>query len=173
MIPDWALTTTYWLHMLATVIWIGGLVTLSIFVLPPASQTLKPADYAALLERIQKRLDPAAWFSLALLLATGMIQMSSSDSYQGFLAIENRWAVAMLVKHIVFLGMVLISAYMTWWLLPGLRRYALLQTKGRSSKLLASETEPLQKRSIYLLRLNLVLGIIILALTAVARTSGG
>jgi len=173
VIPDWALTTIYWLHMLATVIWIGGLVTLSIFVLPPASHALKPADYAALLERTQKRLDPAAWFSLALLLATGMIQMSSSEYYQGFLVIGNRWAVALLIKHIVFLGMVLISAYMTWWLLPALRRNTLQQIQAAPDELQGSENETLHKREIALIRLNLALGVIILALTAVARTSGG
>ena len=171
MIPDWALTAIYWLHMLATVVWIGGLVTLSLFVLPSARKVLAPSEYALILERIQKRIDPAAWFSLVLLLGTGMIQMSSNPNYEGFLVVDNRWGVALLIKHIMFLGMAVISAYMTWWVLPGLRRIVLQQAKGRVDHQSNDEANTLYKRELYLSRLNLILGVIILALTAVARTS--
>ena len=171
MIPDWALTAAYWLHMLATVVWIGGLVTLSLYVLPSARQVLAPSEYAVLLERIQKRIDPAAWFSLVLLLGTGMIQMSSNPNYEGFLVFDNRWAVALLIKHIIFVGMAVISAYMTWWVLPGMRRIVLQQAKGKIDSRADDEARSLYKREVYLSRLNLVLGVVILALTAMARTS--
>jgi uncharacterized membrane protein len=56
--PFWALTLAYWLHLLATVLWIGGLVVLSLLVLPAARKTLEPQAYASLLADIERRLDP-------------------------------------------------------------------------------------------------------------------
>ena len=104
---------------------------------------------------------------LTFLLATGLVQMSANPHYQGFLAITNRWAVAILAKHIVFAGMTVVSAYLTWGLMPALRRAALLQARGRA----VAGAERLHSRELLLLRLNLILGILVLALTALARTS--
>lgn len=165
--PAWALALIYWLHMLATIIWIGGLAAVVILILPTARSSLQASDFAAFLEKVQRRLDPAGWLSLLILLGTGMFQMSASPSYQGFLAFNNRWAIAILIKHLVFLGMVAISAYLTWGLLPALRRSALLRAKEGSS----INTAQLTRREIRLLRLNFILGVIILGLTALARVS--
>lgn len=164
--PEWGLTIAYWLHMLATVIWIGGLAAMALVVLPAARRVLEPAGYAALLEAMQRRLDPLAWLSLAVLVATGMFQMSANPNYVGFFAVDNRWAMAILIKHLVFGIMVAASAYQTWGLLPGLRRIALRQARG----LATPEVEGLRKREKLLLSVNLVLAVIVLALTAVARS---
>ena len=165
--PYWALSLAYWLHMLATVAWVGALVALVILVLPAAKKTLEPAAYANFLGQLQRRLDPLAWLSLAILLATGLFQMSANPNYTGFLSISNRWAVAMLLKHLLFIVMIGISAYLTWGILPALRRIALRQAKGLD----AQSAEQLQNRERFILRMNLVLGILILALTALARAA--
>jgi uncharacterized membrane protein len=165
--PAWALALIYWLHMLATILWIGGLAAVVIIILPAAGNSLQASDFAAFLEKVQHRLDPAGWLSLLILLGTGMFQMSASPDYQGFLAINSRWAMAILVKHLVFIGMVAVSAYLTWGLLPALRRSALLRAKGGSS----DDTKRLTQKEIWLLRVNLILGVVILGLTALARVS--
>ena len=165
--PYWALSLAFWLHMLATVVWIGGLVALVTIVLPAAHRTLDPTPYAQLLGQIQRRLDPLAWLSLAVLLATGLFQLSASPYYEGFLNFSSRWAISILIKHILFLGMIGISAYLTWGVLPSLRRIALQQAKG----LQPEEAEKLQQREVLLLRINLVLGILILGFTALARAA--
>lgn len=169
-IPFWALSLVYWLHMLATVVWIGGLAAIGLVVLPAARQVLPAQGYADLLAGIQRRLDPLAWFSLALLAGTGMIQMSVNPNYQGFLAIDNRWAMAILIKHLLFLIMTGVSVYMTWFLLPQLRRLALRQARGLED-IDAHTADRLVNRETWLLRLNLILGVFILALTALARAS--
>lgn len=165
--PAWALALIYWLHMLATIVWIGGLAAVVLLILPAARNSLPAGDFAAFLEKVQRRLDPAGWLSLVVLLGTGMFQMSSSPNYEGFLAFDNRWAIAILVKHLFFIGMVAVSAYLTWGLLPALRRNALLRAKGGSS----DKTGQLTQREIWLLRANFILGVIILGLTALARVS--
>jgi uncharacterized membrane protein len=164
--PFWALSLAYWLHMLATITWIGGLAAIVLF-LPPAQRSLDADAFATLLERIQRRLDPVGWMSLAVLVVTGLFQMNASPNYEGFFTFGNRWAAAILMKHLVFLGMIGISAYMTWGVLPGIRRYAILRARGVAGP----EGERLQRREITLLRLNLVLGVIVLGLTALARAS--
>lgn len=171
MVPNWALTLTYWLHMVATVTWIGSLVTLSVIILPVVKQRLRPPEYISVLESVQKRLDPLAWFSLLMLLATGLIQMSASPNYQGLLVIQDRWSAAILIKHILFIAMGIISAYITWWLLPELHRIAISQSQKPDDLNLADRSKHHHQREYFLLRLNLVLGILILVLTAIARTS--
>jgi uncharacterized membrane protein len=166
-IPYWALSIIYWLHMLATITWIGGLAALALLVLPAARTVLEAPLYARLLEAVQRRLDPLGWLSLAVLVGTGMFQMSANPNYQGFLAVANRWAAAILVKHLVFLGMIIASAYMTWGLLPALRREALRASHGLG----AAGIGRLQRRQRMLLTLNLVLGLIVLLLTALARAA--
>jgi uncharacterized membrane protein len=166
-IPYWALTLVYWLHMLATVIWIGGLVALNLLIIPAARPNLAAEDYSRLLDHIQRRLDPLGWLSLAVLVGTGLFQMSANPNYEGFLQVSNRWSQAILVKHLVFLAMTGVSAYLTWVLLPGLRRLALARAKG----IRAAGLDQLERRERRFLRLNLVLGIAILGLTALARAS--
>jgi uncharacterized membrane protein len=163
----WALSLAYWLHMLATVAWIGGLVTLSVLVIPAARQSLDDKAYASLLGRLRRRLDPLSWGCLIVLAATGMFQMSANPNYQGFLAIDNPWAVAILVKHLVFLAMIGVSAFLTWGVIPRLQRAALLASHGKE----APEAQRWQQQEKMLLRLNLVLGVLVLALTALARAS--
>jgi uncharacterized membrane protein len=165
--PFWALSLAFWLHMLATVAWIGGLVALIVLVLPVARIVLDANSYSRFLEHLQRRLDPLGWLSLAILLATGLFQLSASPNYEGLLSISNRWAISILVKHILFLGMIAVSAYMTWGLLPNLRRIALMRSKGIEPE----ETEKLEKREVLLIRINLILGVLILGLTALARAS--
>lgn len=165
--PVWALSIAYWLHMLATILWIGGLAALSLIVLPAARQVLDPVAYADLLAALQKRLDPFGWFSVIVLLASGMLQMSSSPNYAGFLSISGLWANSILIKHILFGLMVIVSGYITWGLLPALRRAAILQASGKD----VPDGETLKKRELFLLRLNLILGVLVLLLTAIARSA--
>jgi uncharacterized membrane protein len=165
--PVAGLTITYWLHMLATVVWIGGLSALALLVLPAAGKALEPEPYARLLEALQQRLDPLGWFCLLVLLGTGLFQMSEHPNYQGFLSIQSTWAAAILVKHLVFFLMIGISAWTTWGVLPALRRVALRQAKGIE----APEALRLRRRSLLLLRVNLALSVVVLALTALARVS--
>ena len=165
--PVWALSLAYWFHMLATILWIGGLSAVVLLILPAARQGLEAGQYARLLDKIQRRLDPLGWLSLAVLLSTGLFQMAANPNYTDFLAIGNRWAVAILIKHLVFLVMIAVSAYLTWGLFPILRRIALLRAGGQD----VAGAERLARRELLLLRLNLILGVIILALTSLARAS--
>ncbi len=74
--PAWALALTFWLHLLATVTWIGSLASISLLILPAMQRALSPDTQLIFIEAMQKRLEPIAWFSMSLLLITGLFQMS-------------------------------------------------------------------------------------------------
>ncbi len=167
--PPFVLAITYWLHMLATVVWIGGLAALSLIVIPSARRTLDQTAYSALLHQISNRLQQVGWLSLGVLIATGMFQMSSSPSYKGLLAITNPWAVAIFSKHLVVGLMIVTSAYVTWGLVPALNRIAFLEAAGKQPP--AEQAEKLRRRETWMLRANLGLSVLVLLLTAWARTS--
>lgn len=165
--PEAALVLAYWLHMLASTTWIGGLAALTLLILPASSRRLGSSDRAVLLSSLQRSLDRLGWAALIILVFSGLIQMSASTNYQGFLAINNRWAVAILIKHIIFGLIIAISASQTWGVMPGIQRAAFKVSKG----LHAPEGPRLEKLNRVLLWANLGLGVIVLGLTALARIS--
>lgn len=169
-IPVLGLTVAYWLHMLATVVWIGCLASMAVVVLPAARSALDQSGYRALLAQLQSRLQPISWFCLIVLGVTGMFQMSSNPSYEGLLAITNDWATAILIKHLVIGLMMMISGYLTWGVLPALRRHALLQAMQNINN--ESDLKRLEQREKFLLNINLLLSVAVLALTAWARAAG-
>ena len=164
--PSWVMAILYWLHMLATVTWIGSLVAINLLVLPASNQTLKLADQLSFIAALQKRLEPIAWFSMGLLLVTGLFQLSANPHYDGFLATSTQWSLAILVKHSLAAIMAVASAIQTWEVLPSIHRVLLKKEKAGTEEL-----AKLQRRELILLRVNLVLAALILAATAFARAS--
>jgi len=165
-VPSWALALTYWLHLLATVTWVGSLVSISALILPAATRNLKPVDQLAVISTIQQRLEPIAWFSLSLLIVTGLFQMSVNEHYNGFLSTSNQWSISILVKHILVVIMIVVSAVHTWEVLPAIRR-ALMRKDQADPEVL----DKLGRRERSLLRINLILALLILLAAAFARAS--
>lgn len=164
--PPWALASLFWLHLLATVTWIGSLVSISVLVLPISKRALRPVDELALLDGIQKRLEPIAWFSVSLLVVTGLFQMSVNPHYNGFLSTSGQWSLAILSKHILVATLVAVSAVHTWDVLPAMRRALMRKEKANEEEVLR-----LQRRERALLRASLILAGLILLATAVMRAS--
>jgi uncharacterized membrane protein len=164
--PAWVIAVTYWLHLLATVAWIGSITATSILFLPAAKKALKPIDHLALIDEMQKRLEPIAWFCMSLLLLTGLFQMSINPHYDGFVSTSTQWSLAILVKHILGIFMVIASAIQTWEVIPSIRRLLLNKSKASEEQVIQ-----LQKRETLLLRINFGLSILILLATSFARAS--
>ena len=165
--PTWALALVYWLHFLATVVWVGSLAAIALLILPAMKRVLEPDSQLVLIEAIQKRLEPIAWFSISLLILTGLFQMSVNPHYDGFLSTSTQWSLALLTKHILGVIMIVVSAIQTWEVIPAIRRALLLSKKNKN----AEELDFLRRREITLLRINLGLSVLILGATAVARAS--
>jgi uncharacterized membrane protein len=165
--PAWALALTYWLHLLATVTWVGSLAGVSFLVLPAMKRALSPDTQLVFIEAMQKRLEPIAWFSMMLLVLTGLFQMSVNPHYDGFLSLSTQWSLSILTKHILGIVMVVVSAIQTWEVIPAIRRAIVRSKKSANSQ----ELNSLRQREILLLRMNFGLSVLILLATAFARAS--
>jgi uncharacterized membrane protein len=165
--PSWALALTYWLHLLATVTWIGSLAGISFLVLPAMRRALSAETQLVFIEAMQKRLEPIAWFSMTLLVLTGLFQMSVNPHYDGFLSISTQWSIAILTKHLLGIVMVVVSAIQTWEVIPAIRR-AIVRSRKQDN---ADELEALRRREVLLLRINFGLSVLILLATSFARAA--
>lgn len=165
--PAWALALTFWLHLLATVTWVGSLAGVSLLVLPAMRRSLDAETQLIFIEALQKRLEPIAWFSMSLLLVTGLFQMSVNPHYDGFLSTSTQWSLAILIKHILGIIMVVVSAIQTWEVIPSIRRAIVRSKKSKNE----AEIETLRRKEVLLLRMNFGLSVLILLATAFARAS--
>lgn len=158
------LALSYFAHLVATVIWIGGLVTLTVFVWPETKRVLSdnPALYD-FLTRLRKRFVPLTNFSLVVLVFTGFVQMSGNKYYDGVLKLNNDWSRLLLLKHIAILGMVMCGLVLQYNVTPALERASLLRERGKGD---AAEWEKLRRREVRLTWVNMALGLAVLGFTA-------
>ncbi len=167
--PSWLLALSFWLHMVASVVWLGGLFLMALVVWPGAARALGGLEQTyPLIRAFQRRLIPLNWLSLAALIATGLQQMAANPNYEGFLNFANSWTVAIFLKHLAVTAMFAVAADYQLALLPALERGATLQAAGREFR----EAGPLYRRELRLIRINLGLGLLVLLFTAVARAVG-
>lgn len=90
-----------WLHALATVVFIGHYVLLSILYLPALQN-----DGGTFLSAISKRSRPWMYASLLIFMATGIYLMFADPNYLGVGDFGNFWSAMMLVKHVLIVGMI-------------------------------------------------------------------
>lgn len=165
----WGLSLIYSFHLIATVVWVGGVTIAALFLIPVSRTVLDPNAYTVFLDRFWQRFNPLAWLCLVILLASGLFQMSASPQYEGFLVIQNLWSIAIFLKHLAFGFMTVVSAWLTWGIFPRLRRVAWQRAQGQATQ----QAEPLYRSETFWMRVNWVLSLIVLILTAVARVAAG
>jgi len=94
------ISLSYWLHSLATVVFIGHFVLLAGIYLPALSKN-GPA-----LSEISKRSRPWLYASLIVFIVTGTYLMLTDSSYLGFMDFGNFWGIVMLLKHVLVIAMI-------------------------------------------------------------------
>ncbi len=158
------LAISYFFHLLATIFWIGGLAVLTIMVLPEARRVLgtNPAFYS-FLARLRRRFLPLTNLSLAVLVVTGLIQMSGDPHYDGVLQFTNEWTRVILFKHIAVVGMFVCGLALQFGVAPALERATLLAEHHKGDP---DDLERLRRRESRLTWLNLLLGVLVLGFTA-------
>ncbi len=161
---DTILAISYFVHLIVTVVWIGGLVMILFLVWPESARSLaNQEERRKVVLGIQARFRPMANFSLVMLVGTGLVQMSGDPNYEGFLTFENTWSFAMLLKHVAFAGMVGLTLLTQFSLAPEIERAILLASKGQPNPL-----ESLLAREVRLMWGLAGLGVIVLVFTAIA-----
>ncbi|MCA9893966.1 MAG: CopD family protein, partial [Anaerolineae bacterium] len=147
-----------------TVIWIGGLLITTILVWPEMRRVLEntPSLYS-LLTRLRKRFYPISNISLAVLIVTGLFQMTADPNYDGVMTFDNEWSKVMLAKHITIILMALSGWLLQYGVVPSLERTTMLLERSKGD---IGEWSKLRQREVRLTWLNVTLGLCVLGFSA-------
>ncbi len=154
------LALSHLLHVLGTVVWIGGILMTLLVILPGAKAALESAPMVGkMMKEVAKRFTPLANISILILIATGIIIFYYDKNYTSFLDTKNRWNALIAIKHFLVAIMIIIHFY----------RGLILSKKIEKSFSKSNEMQiaKLKKLSLDLVKANFVLGIIVLLSTAV------
>lgn len=156
-----AFSLLVWLHLLAAVSWVGGMVFLSLVLAPSYRSLAAKPDAGALFRLTARRFRFVVWGAIAVLLGTGPILMAS----HGWPLVEPRGWPSPLAVKLSLVGIVL-AMTLSHDVIVGPRVRALLarppeeRTSRHELVLLASTWIP---RSALLLTLAVLLAAVILA----------
>lgn len=143
----------YWIHLIATVIWVGGIIFI-LFIAIPSSRQVLGAESGKLMGEISKRFTPLANYSIMFLIVTGIVLAGLNKQFSGIRILENNWTMTLFLKLILVFSMTAIHFYRGLVLAPKIM-------------LTTSETEKtaLQKLSLNLVKANFTLGLSVLLLS--------
>jgi len=97
-------------HDLFTVIWIGGLLTMGVILLPSVRKVLgKGEQTKALMDSIQRRLRILVVISIVGLLITGALLSRRAPAFQGLFRFGNPYSLVLGIKHALTLAMIVIA----------------------------------------------------------------
>jgi len=94
-----------WLHAIATVLFIGQYLLLTLIYLPAFGRQ-KTEAAGPILSEISKRSRVWMYASLLAFIATGIYLMIVDPNYLGIGDFGNPWSIAMLVKHLLIVAMI-------------------------------------------------------------------
>lgn len=157
----WVLALNHFIHVMGTVVWIGGILMTLLVILPSSKAALESAPMVGkLMKAVAKRFTPLANISILMLIATGIILFYHDKNYTSFLDLKNRWNVVIALKHFFVATMIVIHFYRGLILNPKIEKFSSQPNEKQSSRL--------KKISLDLVKVNFALGIIVLLLTAVS-----
>lgn len=139
-------------HLLAAVTWIGGMIFIA-FVLEPTLRKFALEQRMQLYDAVGRRFLYVGWGSLAVLIATGILNAVNRIPSWKFL-FDSAYGNILLLKLSLVLAMLLISTYHSFILGP-----AVVSIDKKDEKYLS-----LSKRQAFLSGLNLIVGVLILLL---------
>jgi uncharacterized membrane protein len=105
------MTVVRFLHDLATAVWIGGLIAMGLAVLPALKKKLGVGPQTRQLSQaVQGRLRALTLSSIAVLLITGVLMSRRNPQFHGLLSWDNPYSAVLSLKHLLVIGMVLVTA---------------------------------------------------------------
>jgi len=135
------------LHDLFTAVWIGGLITLGLTVMPSAKKVFgKGPQTKKIMNAIQKRHSMWVYVSLVGLVLTGILQSNRSQAFLGLFSFGNTYSAVLTIKHILVIAMIGIALY-------------------RSLAMKNTSTPSQEKLKVTLMILNILFGVAILLLS--------
>ena len=147
-----------WIHLFASVVWIGGIFFILFVALPGAKETLEQPG--KLMGALSKRFVPLANISILLIFVTGIIMSLSSHSLSEITSLSSAWSQALSVKIMIALIMTGIHFYRGLVLA---QKIAKLTAEGGHSE----KVSGLQRLSLNLVKVNFLFGLTVLLVTSI------
>lgn len=110
------------LHVIAAVIWVGGMFLAWVVLRPVAAGLLDPPQRLSLWARVFQRFFPWVWTAVAVLLATGLWMLFAV--FGGMAA--ARWHIHLMLA----IGLVMMAIFAYIWFVPYPRLLATVQTEA-------------------------------------------
>lgn len=143
-----------WLHLLAAVIWVGGIIFILYIAIPSSRQALGP-EAGKLMGEVSRKFSPLANYSILVIVITGALLIWTRGYFSGSGTSEGAQPLALYLKILLALGMIIIHFY----------RGLVLAPKINSAE--PSRKPSLQKISLNLVKVNMWAGVGILLLSVV------
>lgn len=110
--PTFLAVLSTWLHVLATVVFVGYYAFTGLIYLPVLESRMQANALRAVLEQVSARLRPYFGGSLLVFLVTGTHLMLINPSYAGFgNFFANAWSVLIVLKHVLVVGFLVIAVW--------------------------------------------------------------
>lgn len=148
-----------WIHLMATVAWIGGMFTNFLIYIPSIGKTLEPMLAGKLMATVMKRFRILVYISMAVFLISGIMMASLHLDSGAIVSSRNQMVTVLIFKVPLYLLMVILAILAFEVIAPRVARIAAdgpsprLQRAQRSQKILAMT--------------GFLLGMLVLALSAV------
>ena len=149
----------YLIHIMATLLWVGGIFVNYYIIMPSAKDSLEAPLLGKLMGAVMKRFRPVVYTCMVLLGITGVIMTINNANYFGLMKFDNTWSTLSLIKHIVMVVWVIIGIYLFEVVMPKMGKLA---AQGSSPEL-----GKLQALQMKLGMISMVLAVIVLYLTGV------
>jgi len=153
--PNLLLAIANFLHLLATIVWIGGMV-ISRLIIGPALAGLPEETRRTVTGAIGQRATSFTYGAIVIFLITGLAMLSKNANYAGLLVLDNLWTRVILLKHLTVAALIISTAYVNTTVSRK------LQTADEAQRARWAE------RRKDLGDVNFLLGLVILGLTAIA-----
>jgi putative copper resistance protein D len=144
------------LHLLATTVWIGGMLFIQMILRPALRQT-EPQQSGRLLGIISRKFSLAGWASLIVLAMTGYIKTPERMMFD----FSYGLGCILAVKHTLVILVIIVGMAIAFLVLPRLRK-----NTPKPGETPSSDFVRCQKQLNLLAAVNLVLGLLILACAA-------
>ncbi len=147
----------FFLHDLFTAVWIGGLLMLSLAVLPALKNAFgHGAESEKAMDAITKHQRKLVLISIPGLLVTGLLLSRDSAGFNGLFNFSSSYATLLSVKHILFIAMTVLA------LVRAFAFRSLEKSKDMAKK----------KTSLALMHINAALGVLVLLLSGLVAAAG-
>lgn len=157
----------YWIHLLATVIWIGG-IFLILFVALPSAKEYLGKEAGKFMGIISKRFTPFANYSIILLIITGIFMVLLNKGFSNLIVFETVSSRILFLKILMVLTMIVIHYYRGLWLNPRIAKLSsLIEESHRDEReKISSQVVKMQRLSLNLVKTNFGLGMLVLIVSS-------